>query len=168
MTTVGDMYRWYVALQDQSVLSAAAVEKLWRPYESISGRSSFGYGWIVVETEDRGTFVETTGAGSSHNAYFHSSVGDDLVVIVASNRIDEPILSRWGLTEHEETLYAVQVGDALVENISSRDFATRPEFARPRARPLRPTSLGFAAAGVAGTALLVGIWFVLRRRWVRS
>ena len=167
MTTVGDMHRWYVAIQDQAVLSPAAVEKLWRPYESISGRSSFGYGWVVFETEDRVTFVEATGAGSSHNAYFHGSVKDDLVVIVASNRIDESILSRLGLIEFEETAYAVQVGDALVENIASRDFETLPEFARPRERPLRPSSLGFAAAGVTGTALLVGIGIFLRRRIVR-
>lgn len=168
MTTVGDMYRWYVALQDRIILSADEIEKLWTPYESISGRSSFGYGWIIVETEDRGTYVETTGAGSSHNAYFHGSRDDDLTVIVASNRIDESILSRLGLIELEETLYAVQVGDALVENIKSRDFSTLPEFARPRDRQLRPTPLGVAAAAVTVTALLVGILVFLRRRLARS
>lgn len=168
MTTVGDMYRWYLALQDQAVLSAAEVEKLWTPYVSISGRSSYGYGWIVVETGDQGTFLETTGAGRAHNAYFHTSLDGDLVVIVASNRIDEPILSRLRLVELQETLYAVQVGDVLVENISNHDFTTLPEFARPRPTPMRLTSLGFAVAGMIVAALLAGIWILLRRRSLRS
>lgn len=168
MTTVGDMYGWYVALQDHTVLPPQQVEKLWRPYASLTARSSFAYGWIVVETQDRGTFVETTGAGSSHNAYFHSSLEDDLVVIVASNRIDEPILSRLGLVERQETLYATQVGDALVENIYNEDFSTLPEFARPRARPLSPTALGLAAGGVIVAVLLVVAWVILRRRLARS
>jgi CubicO group peptidase (beta-lactamase class C family) len=164
MTTVGDMYRWYIALQDHTVLPPQQVEKLWRPYASLTTRSSFAYGWIVVETQDRGTFVETTGAGSSHNAYFHSSLEDDLVVIVASNRINEPILSRLGLVERQETLYATQVGDALVESIYNEDFTTLPEFARPRAAPLRPTSWGLTAAGVTVAALLAITWIILRRR----
>ena len=163
MTTVGDMYQWYLALQDQAVLSSEYVEKLWRPYVSTGARSSFGYGWSIVETEDRGTFVETTGAGSSHNAYFHSSGDGNLVVIVASNRIDEPWLSRLKLVENQETLYAIEVGDTLVGNIFSRDFTTLPEFAQPRARPLRPTSLGYAAASVAAIVLLIGIWITFKR-----
>lgn len=168
MTTVGDMYRWYIALRDQTVLPAQQLEKLWRPYARLNARSSFAYGWIVVETEDRGTFVETTGAGSSHNAYFHSTLDDDLVVIVASNRIDEPLVSALGLVEPQETFYATQIGDALVENISSGDFATLPEFTRPRPDALRPTPLALAAIGVAVTVLLGGFWIVLRRRLVRS
>lgn len=168
MTTVGDMYRWYTSLQDHAVLTAQPLEKLWRPYASLTARSSFAYGWIVVETQDRGTFVETTGAGSSHNAYFHSSLDDDLVVIVASNRIDEPILSRLGLVERQETLYATQLGDALVENIYNEDFNTLPEFAGPRATPLRPTSFGITVAGVTVAVLLGVTWISLKRRSPRS
>lgn len=164
MTTVGDMYRWYLALRDQTILSATALEKLWTPFERIGGRSSFGYGWIVVETEDQGVYIETTGAGTSHNAYFHSSLNDDLVVIVASNRIDEPLLATLGLAEPDENFYSVQVGDALVENISSGDFGTTPEFTRPRERPLHLTTLGYAVLGVIVVVFLVGIWVVLRRR----
>lgn len=163
MTTVGDMYQWYLTLQNQAVLSAEYLEKLWSPYVSTGARSSFGYGWSIVETEDRGTFVETTGAGSSHNAYFHSSGDGDLVVIAASNRIDEPLLSRLRLVENQETLYAVEVGDTLVGNIFRQDFATLPDFAQPRARPLRPTSLGYAAAGVTAIVLLIGIWVIFKR-----
>lgn len=164
MTTVGDMYRWYLALQDRTVLPAAAVEQLWTPYETIGGRASYGYGWVVVETEDRGRLLETTGAGRAHNAYFHSSPDDELVVIVASNHIDEPVLSRLLLTELDETLYAVQVGDALVGNILSGDFAALPEYAQPRARSLGLTTRGYGVAGAAGMLLVLGVWIAFRRR----
>lgn len=92
----------------------------------------------------------------SHNAYFHSSVDGNLVIIVASNRIDEPLSSELHLTQSDETLYAVQVGDTLVENISSQEFSTLPAFAQPRTRSLRFTSLGFAVMGITALTLLVG------------
>ena len=164
MTTVEDMYRWYEALRGGELLPAEELEQLWKPHESIGGRASYGYGWIIVETEDEGTFVETTGAGSSHNAYFHSTLDDDSVVIVASNRIDEPLLSKLGLVETDETFYAFQVGDALVENIANDHFKTLPEFAQPMTRPLHPTTLSYAAVGVIVIVLLIGTLVILRRK----
>lgn len=165
MSTVGDLYRWWHALEDEAVLSARQVEKMFTPYEHISGRASFGYGPVIVDADGE-TFVEITGASSSHNAYMHATLDNGPVVIVASNRIDMPLVARWGLIQSgpQEVMYAVEVGDAVADNVSSGRFATLPPFAREATRPFRPTILGYLVTALLLTVL---VWMpprVARRR----
>jgi CubicO group peptidase (beta-lactamase class C family) len=165
MSTVGDLFRWWQALEDGEVLSDGQVVKMWTPYEHIGGRASFGYAWVIVEADGE-TFVEITGAGSSHNAYFHATRGDGPVVIVASNRIDIPLIARLGLIQPgpQEVLYAVEVGDALVENVSAGGLGTLPPFAQGGTRPFRPTILGYLVTVLTMAVLVSASLLVMKRR----
>lgn len=51
LSTARDIYRWYLALRDDEILSREAKRKLFAPYvpETRSGDTHYGYGWVVVD-----------------------------------------------------------------------------------------------------------------------
>ena len=87
LSTVQDMYRWHQALLGQKVLSNDAKKKMFTPHvaESSSGRSHYGYGWVIDSTL-RGTKLITHNGGNGiFFADFRRYVDEDTVVIIASN-----------------------------------------------------------------------------------
>ena len=87
LSTVEDMYRWHQALLGQKVLSNDAKKKMFTPHvaESPSGRSHYGYGWVIDSTL-RGTKLITHNGGNGiFFADFRRYVDEDTVVIIASN-----------------------------------------------------------------------------------
>ena len=46
-STIGDMYRWHLALNADQILSSQAKEKYFAPHaDEGSGDSFYGYGWV--------------------------------------------------------------------------------------------------------------------------
>jgi CubicO group peptidase (beta-lactamase class C family) len=87
LSTVGDMYRWYQALQKDTVLSAAAKKKYFTPYvkEYPEGNSYYGYGWVIQKTERGSTLIWHNGGNGIYNAFMGFEPENGLVVVVSSN-----------------------------------------------------------------------------------
>ena len=82
LSTTEDMYRWYLALRGDSVLSADAKVKLFTP-----NLSNYAYGWDVRETE-HGALIEHNGGsmlGNSAELMWFADA-DVLVVLFCNQR----------------------------------------------------------------------------------
>lgn len=123
MTTVNDLYRWHLALQNTTVLSSESVEMLFTPHidENINGISYYGYGWVIMDHPELGNVIWHDGADFAHNAIFLNLIDYDTQVIVLSNRID-------GDRQHE-TFYGIETGFALTVALINDDFSILPSFA---------------------------------------
>ncbi len=86
-STVGDLYRWHLALQTDRVLSAAAREKYTKPYvaEGPQARSYYAYGWAVFTTARNTKLVAHNGGNGVFAADFRRYVDEQTVVIAMSN-----------------------------------------------------------------------------------
>ena len=82
LSTTDDMYRWYLALRGDSLLSAEAKKKLLTP-----NLSNYAYGWDVRETE-HGTLIEHNGGSMLGNSaeFMWYSDADVLVVLFCNQR----------------------------------------------------------------------------------
>lgn len=122
LTTVGDLYRWHVALSQYTVLSASSTEKLFTPYidEGYGDESFYGYGWVVMERPELGTIIWHDGASNAHNGVFLHYVDQDVVVIVLSNKIDGSM--------GDETFYGIETGFFLGRGLLQNDFSHHPDF----------------------------------------
>jgi hypothetical protein len=77
LTTTGDMFRWYLALSKDTILSSAAKKKLFTPF-----LNDYAYGWEVY---DDGEIIEHTGGGAGNNSLFLWYPKADWVFIGLSN-----------------------------------------------------------------------------------
>jgi CubicO group peptidase (beta-lactamase class C family) len=86
-STVGDLYKWHLALQGDTVLSGAAREKYTKPYvaEGPQARSFYAYGWAVFTTPRKTTLVAHNGGNGVFAADFRRYIDEKTVVIAMSN-----------------------------------------------------------------------------------
>lgn len=126
LTTVGDLYSWNTALEDNLVLSKKSISKLFTPYikEEEDGDSYYGYGWAIEEQPEYGKMISHDGATDSQNSILikYSDSHNTLIVILA-NRIDRGWFK-------QETFYGTDTGFVLGSNILKQDFSELPEYAR--------------------------------------
>lgn len=88
IATVGDVYRWSLALQGNAILSESARQKMFAPAPTEQ------YGWHV-ETTDRGTPLIQKGGGQVNFAtHILQFPADDLTIVFASNNLQQ----RWRRT----------------------------------------------------------------------
>jgi hypothetical protein len=87
LSTVGDMHRWYLALRNDTVLSAAAKQKYLAPHikEYPDGNSYYGYGWVNQKTQAGATLIWHNGGNGIYNAFMGFEPENDLVIIISSN-----------------------------------------------------------------------------------
>jgi CubicO group peptidase (beta-lactamase class C family) len=90
LSTLGDLYRWHLALQDDVVLSAASKAKLFAPHVAMNaeGTLHYGYGWMVATTARDTRLVAHSGGNSYFVADFSRYVDEDVVILMASNEPD--------------------------------------------------------------------------------
>lgn len=132
VSTVGDLFRWHGALQHNAVLSAEMREKLWTPYARVDGRTSYGYGWQISQTEYGGPLIWHVGAGRAHTAEFRYYPQRETVIIIGSNAIDDAYLGIGRLYEtFHEVIYANEIGKTLSRNVLSGDFSLQPDLTLP-------------------------------------
>nr|WP_288933970.1 serine hydrolase domain-containing protein [uncultured Allomuricauda sp.] len=88
-STVEDLYKWHLALENNKVLSAETkklMEKAHVP-ENETGTSFYGYGWAIFNSRNNTKIVAHNGSNGIYFADFLRFVEDDLVVIALSNII---------------------------------------------------------------------------------
>jgi CubicO group peptidase (beta-lactamase class C family) len=87
LSTVGDLYRWHLALETDRVLSDSSRRKAfskWAP-ESEGGTSFYGYGWAVTPTTRGTTLIWHNGGNGYFFANFRRYVEERVVIIFATN-----------------------------------------------------------------------------------
>jgi CubicO group peptidase (beta-lactamase class C family) len=87
LSTVGDLYRWHLALVSNRILSKEARDKMFAQHmrEAPFSRSYYGYGWSIATTVRGTRLIAHNGGNGIFFANFRRYVDDDVVVIVASN-----------------------------------------------------------------------------------
>ena len=92
LSTANDMYRWHLALQTDTVLAAATREKYLTPYvpEDESGFSYYGYGWVIIPTEQGHTIITHNGGNGIFFADYWDYPEEQLFVFVATNSLSRP------------------------------------------------------------------------------
>ncbi|HKP53282.1 MAG TPA: serine hydrolase domain-containing protein [Chloroflexia bacterium] len=95
LSTVGDLYKWHLALEDDTLLSEEARGLMLTPYVQAVGTlpegASSGYG-VYISKKPRGTRLITRGGTSdySHAGYEHF-VDEDVVLIMLASRDNFPV-----------------------------------------------------------------------------
>lgn len=126
LTTIGDLYLWNTALENNLILAEKSTAKLFTPYikENNEDESYYGYGWAIEKSSEYGKMISHDGATDSQNAIFLKY--DDpnkTLVIVLSNRIDGGLFRR-------EIFYGTDTGLILGKNILKDNFSDFPDYAR--------------------------------------
>lgn len=87
LSTVGDMYKWSVALKNNTVLSESAKQKYFTPYvkEYEDGNSYYGYGWVVQKSPMNTTTIWHNGGNGVYNAIMSMDLDEDITIIISSN-----------------------------------------------------------------------------------
>lgn len=88
-STLHDMFRWYLALRNNTILSPAQTETLTQPYiaETEAGDSHYAYGWAIFESS-RGTKMVTHNGGNG--IYLHDFIWlpkEDVAIIYTTNGV---------------------------------------------------------------------------------
>lgn len=88
LTTLADLYRWHLALENNTVLSAEAREKFETGYvqEGPRARSKYAYGWAIFTTRWGTKLVAHNGGNGIFFCDFRRFVEDDSVIVIASNK----------------------------------------------------------------------------------
>lgn len=91
MSTVLDMYKWHLALLDDTVLNKKARRKLFKRHvaEDDSGNWHYGYGWAIATTERDTTLITHNGGNGIFFADFRRYIDEDIVFIYTCNYVDE-------------------------------------------------------------------------------
>jgi CubicO group peptidase (beta-lactamase class C family) len=89
LSTVGDLYKWHLALEGEKILTKEAKEKYYAPHiaEEPGGSSFYGYGWVIEKTRRGTKLIWHNGGNPYFFADFRRFVDDDVVVIVATNSL---------------------------------------------------------------------------------
>jgi len=89
MSTVLDMYKWYKAIKNNTVLSKTATKKYLAKHTLMQKGKHYGYGWVTEQKEGREITWHTGG-----NEYFMNYMGfypdKDLMIFVACNTGKDP------------------------------------------------------------------------------
>jgi len=86
LSTVGDMYKWYLALRNNTVLPKAQTDKMFTQHVAEGPRhlSYYGYGWVVQNNGD-GKLIWHNGGNGVYNAYVGFDLQQDIFIVVSSN-----------------------------------------------------------------------------------
>jgi CubicO group peptidase (beta-lactamase class C family) len=124
MSTVGDLYTWWQALQDQAFLDQSQIKKLFtRHILEDSGDSYYGYGWTLMDTK-HGKLITHNGGGIGGNSDLAAYKDQDLVIIIASNRIVLEFFPDGN--PRKIRLPATEARAQLADNIMSGDYSRLP------------------------------------------
>ena len=87
LSTVGDMYRWHLALQGEAILSPGAKAKLFARHvpEDDSGRSHYGYGWAITDTRRDTTLISHNGGNGVFFADFRHYIDEGVLILEMTN-----------------------------------------------------------------------------------
>ena len=85
-STIGDMYKWHLALEGTDILSNEAKKKYFAPHvDEGFGDSFYGYGWVTFATRRGTKLLAHNGGNSIFSADFRRYVDEDVVIFHATN-----------------------------------------------------------------------------------
>ena len=86
LSTIGDMYKWHLALKNNTVLGQDQTKQLFTKHiaENPAGISYYGYGWVLQDFGGK-KFIWHNGGNGVYNAYMAFSLEEDYCMIVSSN-----------------------------------------------------------------------------------
>jgi CubicO group peptidase (beta-lactamase class C family) len=116
LTTARDMFRWHRALEGEEVLDERAKEKLVEPYvlEQEGGDSYYGYGWVVMPTDDYGQIAWHDG-GNAWSFSMLTRVPEEGVMVFWTTNAYRDEEAGWNLSRLEPRL-TQGVADRLLED----------------------------------------------------
>jgi CubicO group peptidase (beta-lactamase class C family) len=87
LSTAGDLFRWYRALRNGTVLSSPYAAQLFEPHvaEDSTRTSFYGYGWFVVPETSHGKAIGHNGSDGVYYGTLVNFADHDVVVIVLTN-----------------------------------------------------------------------------------
>lgn len=88
LSTVGQLYKWHLALEGEAILSKEAKAKLQAPHVSEGGGTHYGYGWSITTTSRGTKLVSHNGGNGIFAADFHRYVDEGVVIAINSSRSD--------------------------------------------------------------------------------
>lgn len=83
-STVEDLYRWDRGLNTEKIIKNETLDKIFHEYVDISDTASYGYGWMIENTE-KGKEIFHGGNTLGFTSNIARYVEDDLTVIVLTN-----------------------------------------------------------------------------------
>jgi CubicO group peptidase (beta-lactamase class C family) len=88
LSTARDMFRWHLALEGDEVLSEPAKDKLFKAHvlEEPGGDSYYGYGWVVVRSDDYGKVVWHNGGNGWSFGVLTRLLDEGVMVFWITNR----------------------------------------------------------------------------------
>ena len=105
VSSVGELYKWELKLQGDSILSADAKKKLFTPYVQTPPAERLGfyaYGWGNKKTDRGTTLISHDGSSfpAAFTADFRRYVDEDVVVILTTNKMIDVIGLAFPITEN--------------------------------------------------------------------
>jgi CubicO group peptidase (beta-lactamase class C family) len=88
-SSVEDLYKWHLALNDNSVLSSKTRELQETPHVAENDRatSHYGYGWAIFNSKRNTKIVTHNGSNGVYFADFIRFIDEDVVIIYLTNAI---------------------------------------------------------------------------------
>ncbi|MFQ5825182.1 MAG: serine hydrolase domain-containing protein [bacterium] len=86
-STIGDLYKWHLALEGKKILSKEAKQKLFTAHskEGAGADSYYGYGWAIFKTQRGTKLIAHNGGNGIFAADFRRYVDENAVIIIASS-----------------------------------------------------------------------------------
>jgi CubicO group peptidase (beta-lactamase class C family) len=86
LSTVGDMYRWHLALLGDTILPKPAKDKYFTPHipEGPRARSHYGYGWVIAKSPRGTTLITHNGGNGIFAADCYRYIEDNVFLFIAS------------------------------------------------------------------------------------
>jgi CubicO group peptidase (beta-lactamase class C family) len=111
LSTARDMFRWHVALEGNEILDQRARRKLFKPYvlEEPGGDTYYGYGWVILRTENGKAAWHNGGNGWSYGEVLRLLRTGAMVFWVTNQYRDRP--AGWNLE---------RLGPRLTEGVAER------------------------------------------------
>jgi CubicO group peptidase (beta-lactamase class C family) len=111
LSTARDLFRWHVALQGDEILDQRAKERLFQAYvrEEPGGDSHYGYGWVILKTDDGRVAWHNGGNGWSYGEIARL-LDEEVMVSWITNRYKDDARG-WNLEE---------LGPELTQGIADR------------------------------------------------
>jgi CubicO group peptidase (beta-lactamase class C family) len=98
LSTVGDLYKWHIALESGRVLPDSLRQLLYNPFvrEGPDADSYYGYGWSISTTRRGTRLVSHNGGNGIFSADFLRFLDENVVIICMGNAAGWPA---WQVTE---------------------------------------------------------------------
>ncbi len=92
-STQEDMFKWYKALKNGTVISKATVQKMITPYiiERKEGNSYYAYGWVIFKTSRGTNMVAHDGSNATFFYDFRWMPKEDLLLLYATSSMTREV-----------------------------------------------------------------------------